>query len=66
MNPSAMTNRELAEVMTAALRGMGRKAIREEDIALLVADGLPTNEDGTVSLLVLAAWLTKTEIVKKH
>ncbi|MFA5265507.1 MAG: hypothetical protein WC378_16940 [Opitutaceae bacterium] len=66
MNPSAMTCRELADVMSAALRTMGRPAVAEADVAALAGDGLPTNEDGTVGLLTLAAWLAKTEIQKKH
>lgn len=51
--PSALSNEQLADLLSRA----GRKTVTPEMIAQDVADGAPTNGDGTLNLINYAAWL---------
>lgn len=55
LNPSALTIAQVAQVLTAAGGRPVTVAIIETDIA----DGAPTNANGTLNLVMYAAWLLK-------
>jgi len=55
MNPSALTIDDAAKLLAAA----GGHLVAAEAIAADVADGAPTNPDGTINLLYYTAWLIK-------
>ena len=52
---TALKPKELLEV----LRKVGSKHASEEQIQRDIADGAPTNPDGTINLVHYAAWLVK-------
>ena len=52
---TALEPKELLEV----LRKMGSKHASEEQIEKDIADGAPTNPDGTINIVEYAAWLVK-------
>lgn len=41
------------------LRQMGSKTASEETINGLISSGMPINSDGTISLIVMTAWILK-------
>ena len=53
LNPSTMSLVEAAAVLTQA----GMWEVTPEDVAGDLADGAPTNPDGTINLIHYAAWL---------
>lgn len=52
-DPRAMTPRELSRLLTSA----GKRSITAEHIEKDIADGAPTNGDGSLNLIHYAAWL---------
>lgn len=54
-NPKALTPRELAEMLTRA-----GADTTPDDIAADIAEGAPTNEDGTLHFTHYVAWLVGT------
>ena len=59
LNPTALTVEETSLVLTKS----GGQAITESMIRGDVADGAPTNADGTLNLVHYAAWLVKNVMV---
>jgi hypothetical protein len=55
LNPSALTVEQTAQVISAA----GGKRLSVELIRADIAAGAPTNENGTINLVMYAAWLLK-------
>lgn len=55
LNPSALTVAQVAQVLSAAGGRSVTIAMVERDLA----DGAPTNANGTVNLVMYAAWLQK-------
>jgi hypothetical protein len=55
LNPSALTVEQTAQVLSAA----GGKRLSAELIRADIAVGAPTNENGTINLVMYAAWLLK-------
>ncbi|NLS96672.1 MAG: hypothetical protein GXX96_31435 [Planctomycetaceae bacterium] len=55
LNPQALSAADLARVLSAS----GRKAVSEEMVERCLAEGAPTNPDGTISLVRFAAFLAK-------
>ncbi len=55
INPLALTVVDAAKVLSKA----GGRVIRPEQIESDIADGAPTNGDGTLNLIHYTAWLTK-------
>lgn len=50
--------------LLAVLRKAGVRNVSEEALRAHIADGAPTNADGTVNLVHYAAWLVK-ELAKR-
>lgn len=55
IDPARLSPEQLAKLLTKA----GRRALSEGDVEQLIAEGLPTNDDGTLHLVHVAAWLIK-------
>jgi hypothetical protein len=55
LNPSALTIDQAARVLSA----VGQRLIAVETIEADIAAGAPTNTDGTINLVMYAAWLAK-------
>ncbi len=55
LNPTALSVEEAALVLTRA----GGQTVTEATIRQDIADGVPTNADGTLNLVHYAAWLVK-------
>ena len=55
LNPSALTIAQVAQVLTAA----GGRPVTIATIEADIADGAPTNANGTLNLVMYAAWLLK-------
>ncbi len=55
LNPSALTARDLARLLTSA----AGVRIEEEQVEADIEAGAPTNADGTLSLVHYAAWLVR-------
>jgi hypothetical protein len=55
LNPSALTIEQVAQVLSAA----GGRAISVTMVANDIAAGAPTNANGTINLVMYAAWLLK-------
>ena len=47
--------------LVAALKAAGSRTITEETVAADIADGAPSNPDGTVDMLKYAAWILMKE-----
>lgn len=47
--------------LVAALKAAGSRTITEETVAVDLADGAPSNPDGTVDMLKYAAWILMKE-----
>ena len=47
--------------LVAALKAAGSRTITEETVAADLADGAPSNPDGTVDMLKYAAWILMKE-----
>jgi len=54
-NPNALSLADMAYLLTT----YGGKRITVEMLEANIADGCPTNEDGTLHLVQLGAWLLK-------
>ncbi len=54
INPLALPMADAAQLLSKA----GARQIQVEQIAADVAAGAPTNADGTINLVMYAAWLT--------
>ena len=52
-NPSALTPKQLAELLAKC----SRRGILPKHIEKDIADGAPTNGDGSLNLIHYAAWL---------
>jgi hypothetical protein len=55
LNPTALSVEHAARVLAT----VGRQSISEAMIELDIAEGAPTNADGTLNLVHYAAWLVK-------
>ena len=55
IDPQRLSIDQAAKVMAAALK----RRIDAEKVRQDVQDGAPTNSDGTLNLVLYAAWLTK-------
>lgn len=55
IDPSRLTPAQMAHLLTKA----GDRPITEEMIRADMAAGLPLNQDGTISIVTYAAWLTQ-------
>lgn len=55
MNLAALTPEELARLLTAN----GETEVTPERIRGAIADGAPTNPDGTINLVHYTAWLVR-------
>ena len=55
LNPNALTPADAARLLSKA----GGKTVPVELIEKDVADGAPTNADGTINLVHYAAWLVR-------
>jgi len=55
LNPAAVALADLARLLSAA----GGQAVTIEMIEADVADGAPTNGDGTINLVQYASWLVR-------
>ena len=55
LNPQALSPEDLARILTAS----GWKPVTVEMIRDDLADGAPTNPDGTINLVQYAAWLIR-------
>lgn len=55
LNPQALSAQDLARVLSAS----GRKPVTVEMIQKCLAEGAPTNPDGSISLVRFAAFLAK-------
>lgn len=55
LNPSALTIAQVAQVLTAA----GGRPVTIATIEADIADGAPTNANGTLNLVMYAAWLLR-------
>ncbi|MCA9090818.1 MAG: hypothetical protein KDA90_19530 [Planctomycetaceae bacterium] len=56
INPLALPIADAAKLLSKA----GARLIRVEQIEADVAAGAPTNDDGTINLVMYAAWLSET------
>lgn len=52
-DPARLTPSQLAAILTKS----GEVKVTESDIQESIASGLPTNQDGTVSLITFVAWV---------
>ena len=57
LNPQALRLEDLARILTA----LGPMPVTVEVLRADIEQGAPTNRDGTVNLLHIAAWLAKKE-----
>jgi hypothetical protein len=57
LNPQALRQEDLARILTA----FGPRPVSVDMLRADIEQGAPTNCDGTVNLLHLAAWLAKKE-----
>jgi hypothetical protein len=55
LNPAALSLEQAAKVLSTA----GRTHVSVEMLRQDIADGAPTNTDGTLNLVFYAAWLVK-------
>jgi len=55
LNPQALSLADAARVLTAS----GTEPVTVEMLRTDIDAGAPTNQDGTVNLVALAAWLVK-------
>lgn len=55
INPLALPTAAAAKLLSKA----GGRVIREDQIAVDIAAGAPTNDDGTINLVTYAAWLSR-------
>lgn len=53
VNPNRLTVEQLAKLLTSSYR----QIVPAEQISQDIADGAPTNADGTINLVHYAAWL---------
>lgn len=51
---------KVADLVTA-LKGAGSRTVSEETVAADIAQGAPTNADGTVDMIAYAAWILMRE-----
>lgn len=61
LNPSALAVPDAARLLSK----VGGRPLDPELLALDIADGAPTNPDGTLNLVHYAAWLVK-ELARQH
>ena len=55
LNPQALRLEDLARILTA----LGPRPVTVEVLRADIEQGAPTNRDGTVNLLHIAAWLAR-------
>ena len=55
LNPQALSVEAVARILTAS----GRKPVTVEMVRDDIDDGAPVNADGTISLIVYAAWIVR-------
>ena len=58
LNPAALTPAEMAEVLTRT----GGEEVDEAGVRADIEAGAPTNPDGSLNIVVYAAWLARAEI----
>lgn len=60
LNPNALTPEQVSQVLSQF-----GEPVPVEWVHADIAEGCPTNEDGTVNIIVYTAWLTR-EVVRRE